>query len=90
MDCTLKLLQITLEPKFTCSRTKAEAIILNVFEPHVLHCDLEKVTCISVLTDACNHDEIMIFPVFVRHFDYETGVNIKIFEPDETSVIVII
>jgi hypothetical protein len=92
-----KLLQITLEPKFACVLTTAEAIILNVYEPralNVLHCDVEKATFISGLTDASNHKDMKILPVPVRYFDYETGVKIKISElksvPGETSVIVII
>jgi hypothetical protein len=60
--------------------TKAETIILNMYEPHalnVLHHDLEKATFISILTDASNHKEIKIFPVLVGYFEYKTGVKIK-------------
>jgi hypothetical protein len=86
---------MALEPKFACARTKAEVIILNVYEPHalnVLHCDMEKATIISVLTDASNHKEIKIFPVLVRYSDCKTGVKIKILElkslPGETAVVI--
>lgn len=97
MDCMSELLQITSKPKFACARTKAEAINLNVYEPHVLnvlHCDPEKARFISLLTDASNYEQIKIFPVLVRNFDYKSGVKIKILElkslPNEISVIVII
>jgi hypothetical protein len=79
VDCTLKLPQITLEPIFSCAYTKVEAIILNVYELHalnVLHCDLEKATFNSLLTDPPNHKEIKIFHVLVRYFDYKSGVKI--------------
>lgn len=89
------LFQTTLELKFACVRTKAEAIVLHVLAPYtlnLLHCDLEKAAFISISTDASNHKEIKIFPVLVRYFDYKTGVNIKILElkslPGETSAIV--
>jgi hypothetical protein len=85
-----------IRPKFACARTKAEAIILNMYEPHalsVLHYDLEKAEFISVLTDTSSHKEISIFPVIVMYFDYKTEVKIKILDlkslPGETSVIVI-
>jgi hypothetical protein len=80
LNCTSKLLQITLDPKFVCAHTKVEAIILNVYEAHtlnVLHSDLER---LHILTDTSNHKEIKIFPVLVRCFVYKTGVNIKILE----------
>jgi hypothetical protein len=70
VDCTSKLLQITLEPQFPCACTKVEAIILNVYGPNalnVLHCELEKSIFNSVLTDADNHKEIKILPVLVRY-----------------------
>lgn len=95
MDCTSKLLQVTLEPKFACARTKTEAIIRNVLTPHAqneLRCDLENVTFISILTDASNHKEIKIFPLLVRYFDRNKGLKVKILElkslPGETSDIV--
>jgi hypothetical protein len=95
MDCTSKLLLITLDPKFANARTKAGAIIWNVYEPraiNVLHCNMEKAACSSVLTDSSDHKEIKIFHVLVRYFGYKTQVKIKILElkslPGEISVIV--
>jgi hypothetical protein len=72
MNFTSKPLQIILEPKFAYVLIKAEVIILNVCEPHalnVLHCDLEKATFISVLSDTSTHKETKFFLVLVRYFD---------------------
>ena len=33
-DCTSKLIKTCFEPKFSCARTKCEAIIVNVFTPN--------------------------------------------------------
>jgi hypothetical protein len=84
-----------IRPKFACAHTKAEAIILNMYEPHalsVLHCDLVKAEFISVLTNASSHKEIKIFPMIIRYFDYKTGVKVKVLElkslPGETSLVV--
>jgi hypothetical protein len=70
---------------------------LNAYELYalnVLHCDQEKATFISVLTDTSSRKEIKIFPVLLRYFDYKTGVKLKILELEsllgETSVAVII
>lgn len=32
-DCTSKLIQTCFEPKFSCARTKTEAIVVNVLAP---------------------------------------------------------
>jgi hypothetical protein len=80
MNITSKLLQITLEPKFSCVQTKVVAIIVNVYEPHalnVLHCELEKATFIAVLTAATNHKEIKISSVRFRYFYYKFGMKIR-------------
>lgn len=83
MDCTSKLLQTTLEPKFSCARTKAEAIVTNIFAPNILnilHCNLKQCTFVSVLTDASNHKEIKLFPVLIRYFDCKSGIKVNILE----------
>lgn len=68
MDCTSKLLQKALEPKFKCARTKAKAIIANLFAPHCLselQSDLERYSFVSIMTEASNHKEIKIFPILI-------------------------
>ena len=95
MDCTSKLLQVAFEPKFTCARTKAEAIILHVFMPYALRTlqsDLEKCSFVSILTAASNHKKVKLFPILVRYIDWDYGVRVKSLEfkslPGETSAIV--
>jgi hypothetical protein len=57
----------------------------------VLHCDLEKATFISVLTDASNQRD-QDSSRACQHFDYESGMKIKISElkslRGDTSVVV--
>lgn len=82
-------------PKISCSRTKCQAIVTNVFAPHVkqlLHKELEKCHYVSIYTDASNHGNIKLFPVLVRFFDPLIGVRIRILDitsqPGETSEII--
>ena len=63
MDCTSKLLQVAFELKFTCARTKAEAIIWHVFIPYALktlQSNLKKCSFVSILTDASNPKEVKL------------------------------
>lgn len=92
MDCTSKLVQKLYKTKFTCGRTKAHAIITNIFAPDLLlslQKQLEAVHFIAIFSDASNHKDQKLFPILVRFFDKKTGVNVKIIElaslPGETS-----
>ena len=92
MDCTSKLIQCTFEPKFTCGRSKAEAIVLNVLTPFAiseLESDLQKANFISIMTDASNHKDVKIFPLLVRYFNPTEGIQVKMLDlkslPGETS-----
>ncbi|GFQ98893.1 uncharacterized protein TNCT_430231 [Trichonephila clavata] len=91
-DCASKLIQSCFEPKFTCARTKSEAILLNVLTPTAmkeLKNDLDKSNCITVLNDASNHGNKKIYPIVVRFFQPYVGVQVKILDlqdqPGETS-----
>lgn len=83
-------------PKFSCSETKCQAIVTNVFARHakdMLMDDLEKCNFVSVYTDASNfHGNIKLFPVLVRYFHPLTGVHVKALDitsqPGETSTII--
>lgn len=95
MDCTCKLIKACFDAKFTCSRTKCEAIISDVLVPYanqLLEDDLSAVNFVSIYTDASNHKEIKIIPIMVRYFSYQSGINVKILEvkdfAGETSDIV--
>lgn len=95
MDCTTKIIQKIFEPKFTCARTKAEAVVVSVLAPFAeneLKSDLDKATFISVSLDSSNHKELKMFPTLIRYFDLKTGVQVKLLDlqalPGETSDIV--
>jgi len=92
-DCTSKLVQKCFEPKFSCARTKAEAIVCNVLAPYALEqleSDLETVNFVTMFTDSFNHNSTKLFPVLVRYFNPTSGVHIKILEmkslPGETAI----
>lgn len=94
-DCTSRLVQKIFEPKFTCARTKTEAIVVNVLAPFVdnsTKAELEKTTFLSIYVDASNHRDIKLFPIMVRYFQPSTGVQVKLLElealPGETSEII--
>lgn len=69
-DCATKILKTCFKMKqFSCSQTKCQAILVNVFAPQVqkmLQDDLNKCRYVSVYTDASNHGNIKLFPVLVR------------------------
>lgn len=95
MDCTSKILQKLYKPKFSCARTKAEAIVTKVFAPDLLlslQKQLETVNFITVFSDASNHKDLKLFPTLVRFFDKNIGINVKIIDltslPGETSDII--
>lgn len=95
-DCATKIFKTCFKvPKFSCSRTKCQAIVTNVFAPHamqLLRKELEKRHYVSIYTDASNHGNIKLFPVLVRYFDPLIGVRVKILDitsqPGETSDII--
>ena len=83
MDCTSKLIRAFFEPKFTCARTKTEAIIKNVLAPYTIDellKTLKNVKFISIFTDASNHKETKLFPSIIRFFDHKKGVQIKLLD----------
>lgn len=82
--------------KFTCARTKCEAIASGVIAPYVfreLQNDLAKCHFVTLITDASNHGNIKMFPVLVRYFSETEGVKIKIVEltseSGETSDVIV-
>lgn len=83
-DCTSKILRKCFgHLKFSCARTKCEAIVTNVLAPYatnVLKEELQNIRFISILTDASNHGNIKMFPVLIRYFNPTVGVQVKILE----------
>ena len=61
MDCTALLNRKLYEPKFTCARTKCDAIVTNVFAPWAMTLlieDLNQADFVSLSIDASNHGHI--------------------------------
>jgi len=70
-DCTSKLISKCFEGKYACARTKATAIVSNVFEidsMELLKDDLSNINCVSIYSDCSNHGCIKICPILVRYF----------------------
>lgn len=95
-DCASKLLQLCFDQKFSCARTKTEAIVVNVLASTAikeLKDDLDKSHCITILNDASNHGNKKIYPILVRYSQPYEGVQVKILDlqdqPGETSDIIV-
>lgn len=81
MDCTSKIIRKLFDNSFACARTKCERIVVGVFQKfanNLLAIDLEQVKFLSILSDASNHKEIKLYPILVRYFNFENGVQNKI------------
>lgn len=81
--------------KFSCGRTKAEAIILNVLTPffkNLLTTDLSAVNFVIKLSDASNHKDLKLFLTVIWYFQEESGINVKVIQlvnlPGETAEII--
>lgn len=95
-DCATKIFRTCFKMnKFTCSKTKYQAIVVNVFAPEVkrmVHEELSQRRYVSIYTDASNHGSTKKFPVLVRFFNPLAGVYVKILdissESGESSIII--
>lgn len=70
MDCTALLNRKLYEPKFSCARTKCDAIVTNVFAPWAMTLlteDLNKADFVSLSVDCSNHGHMKILPILVRY-----------------------
>ncbi|KAF2887706.1 hypothetical protein ILUMI_18467, partial [Ignelater luminosus] len=95
MDCTSKIIQKRFENKFSCARTKSEAIIKRVLAPFAFDAltqELETSHFVSIFSDASNHKDIKLFPTLVRYFNTQNEISIKIIDvtsaPGETAEII--
>lgn len=83
-DCSSKIIRSCFSMvKFHCARTKCESIVTNVIAPYVcqeLQNDLPDINFVTLITDASNHGNIKMFPVLIRYFSVNKGVEIKIIE----------
>lgn len=84
MKCTSNMIRVVCDQKnFSCSETKASAIVSGVFEPMILaeiKSELEEAYFVSISTDASNHKEIKMFPVIIRFFSPTKGIKIRLIE----------
>lgn len=95
-DCATKIFRTCFKmKKFSCSKTKCQAIVLNVLAPEakrIVKAELSERRYVAIYTDASNHGSVKIFPVMVRYFNPTAGVSVKILditsEGGETSVII--
>lgn len=66
---------------YSCGRTKATKIVSNVLGPaskHIILKDLEVNYSFSISTDASNKGNINTFPLILRYFNKERGVQTKL------------
>ena len=93
-DCLSKLIKNTVEPKFSSTRTKSQAMIYNVLAPHVMTEvifveDLREAKSVTFSLYASNKKDIKLFPIVVRYFLPNRGLVDKIIDfvslPGETS-----
>ncbi|CAH0563113.1 unnamed protein product [Brassicogethes aeneus] len=92
MDCTSQLIRNIFNKKFTCARTKTEAIVCNVFYPYSktkLTEEISDASYIAIFSDASNHNDVKLFPSLIRFFDPLVGIKIRLLDfislPGETS-----
>eukprot|EP00079_Xenopus_tropicalis_P010275 XP_002934983.2 PREDICTED: uncharacterized protein LOC100492546 isoform X1 [Xenopus tropicalis] len=75
MDCSAGLIKRFYERKFSCSKTKCETIITDVLakwaEDTVLQ-DIDKVSYVTLLTDASNSGQVKRYPVLLRYVIIDT------------------
>lgn len=83
-DCSTKIFRKCFKMlKFSCGRTKCEAIATDVLAPHVrtiITSELEQCSSVCISTDASNHSNIKMFPVAVRYFLPTVGIRVRLLE----------
>lgn len=83
-DCASQLIRTCFKmPKFTCARTKCEAIVVNSLAPYaksIVEAELDKCNLICISTDASNHGNTKMFPIVVRYFLPTKGVRVRVLD----------
>ncbi|CDQ72078.1 unnamed protein product [Oncorhynchus mykiss] len=86
MDCTAQLTRELYEPKFTCARTKCDAIVSNMLAPWattLVTQDLDQVEFVSLSINASNPGHVKLLPIVVRYckiYDGSTSVETKLLD----------
>ena len=76
MDCTGSMIRNFYQQKFTCARTKCEAIVKNIFAPWALELmsqNLIKTEAIALLIDTFNHGHLKLLPILPRFYNNESN-----------------
>lgn len=80
MDCTAQLTRKLYESKFTCARTKCDAIVSNVLAPWattLVTQDLDQVEFVSLSIDASNHGHVKLLPILVRYCKIHDSTSVE-------------
>lgn len=86
LDCAGKLFtkiftDSKITEKYACGRTKATKIAVNILKPETRRSileDLKNDHTFAIATDASNKGNIKTFPLIVRYFNKNSGVNTKL------------
>lgn len=82
-DYASKIIELV---KFSCARTKCEAIISGVIAPYAIEeLNLAECSFFTIITDASNHGSTKMFPVVIRFFSLLAWVALD--HPPEWAVI---
>ena len=76
MDCSSSMIRNFYQQKFTCARTKCEAIVKNAFAPWALELvsqDLIKADAIALSIDKSNHGHLKLLPILARFYYHESN-----------------
>lgn len=84
MQCTSEIIRnVYNEPNFSCSYTKATAILTGVLEPMIisqLQNELNEASFVCISTDTSSHNEVTMYPVIARYFLPLKGVKTRLIE----------
>lgn len=84
MKCTSEIIRhVYSQTDFTCSSSKASAIVTGVLEPMILaqiKTELDKAQFVCLSTDTSSHKEITMYPVIARYFLPLEGVKTRLID----------
>jgi hypothetical protein len=78
MDCSSSLIKRFFKPKFTCSRTKVDAIIkhvISLWAYEEVTEEIKKTSFVTVLADTSNHGHVKLLPILLVDIDADKTKN---------------
>lgn len=78
-ECSSRLFNSMFDKKFRCSRSKTAVLITNVIAPIITESmkkDINKMSFVTLMTDASNRQDVKLLPVLLRGFIPEQGIVI--------------